>query len=335
MSAYAFNYIVTIHNKQDLIESVMVGLINNCGENSTIYPVLDGCTDNTEKIIDSLIEKNKNISIKKIYAPDVHEIKSINLALKQIPQEGKVLNIILQDDVILSDKNVEENLAKIYDNLGFENVGTLGFRHGTSLILDHRKKEVRETDLIESCFGTGMSSTVLAPYHLVERMVSIRSPECISSYVLENVGYLDEALAPYTWDNHDLSIRCLQKNLRNFVFALPFISDVQWGGMRENPHPELDRVQNRNKQYLYKKHFGFLVEFKKTKRYLEVRLAQPFLLPTISIDGSFVTMDMAKNYSLKRSQILNSKWKEFYIDVIRKRLRNLLYFSLRVRNLFK
>ncbi|QSH39033.1 glycosyltransferase family 2 protein [Candidatus Kaiserbacteria bacterium] len=334
MPSYTFNYIVTIHNKQDLIESVMMGLISSCGENSTIYPVLDGCTDDTEKIIDGLIEKNKNISIKKIYAPDVHEIKSINLALKQIPQKGKALNITLQDDVILSDKNLEENLAKIYDELGFENVGTLSFRHGTSLILDHRKKEVREKGLIESCFGVGMSNTILLPYHLVERMVSVRSPECISSYVLENVGYLDEALAPYTWDNHDLSIRCLKKGLRNFVFALPFVSDVQWGGMRTNPHPEFDRIQIRNKQYLYNKHHDFLMQFKKTNRYLEVRLAQPFLLTTLITDQSPVIIDVIKNYQLKRSQLLNSKWKEFYIDVIRKNLRDLFYTLLRVKRIF-
>ncbi len=47
-----FNYIVTIHNKEDLIEQVVNGILIAAGENSHIYLVLDGCTDGTEAVID-------------------------------------------------------------------------------------------------------------------------------------------------------------------------------------------------------------------------------------------------------------------------------------------
>ena len=45
-----FNYIITIHNKEDMIEQVMMCVLMCCRDNSHIYPVLDGCTDRTEDI---------------------------------------------------------------------------------------------------------------------------------------------------------------------------------------------------------------------------------------------------------------------------------------------
>ena len=49
---FTFNYIITIHNKEHLIRKVLNGVKNSMTENSVIYPVLDGCTDNTEHVID-------------------------------------------------------------------------------------------------------------------------------------------------------------------------------------------------------------------------------------------------------------------------------------------
>ena len=43
-----FYYIITIHNKEDLITDVLNGIKNNIS-NGKIICVLDGCTDDTEK----------------------------------------------------------------------------------------------------------------------------------------------------------------------------------------------------------------------------------------------------------------------------------------------
>ena len=77
-----FNYIVTIHNKEFLIERVIRSIIACCNENSFIYPALDGCTDNSELIIDKIIEENPSVNIVKVHTPDVHEILSINEGIK-------------------------------------------------------------------------------------------------------------------------------------------------------------------------------------------------------------------------------------------------------------
>ena len=98
-----FNYIITIHNKQDLIRDVLICVLMCCRDNSHIYPVLDGCTDQTEEIIDEIITTFSHIPITKVYMSNVHEILSINAGLRAANQEGDGYNIILQDDVMLRD----------------------------------------------------------------------------------------------------------------------------------------------------------------------------------------------------------------------------------------
>ncbi|HMO77685.1 MAG TPA: glycosyltransferase [Candidatus Paceibacterota bacterium] len=332
---YHFNYIITIHNKQDLIKEVLLGVIKSCREDSVIYPVLDGCTDDTEKIIDALAEEYKNIKIVKIYAPDVHEIKSLNIALRSIPQTENVLNITLQDDVILQDSNLEKNIITLYDQFGFENVGTVTFRHGATILLNNKLKQIEETDVTESVYGVGMTNQPIPSYSVVEKMVSVRSPECISSHVINTVGYFDEELAPYTWDNHDLSIRCLKNGLRNFVFAVPFISDVNWGGMRKNPHPELARVMKRNKEILYFKHKEFIEKFSQTIQFDALRIAKPFYLKNLPLSLA-KDLKLALNiYQNRRKQMLSNPYQRFFIDKIKKNLRSIIYLLISVKIYFR
>ena len=56
----SFNYIITVHNREDLIEKVLTSILLCSGQNSHIYAVLDGCTDRSEAIIDELLKNKKN-----------------------------------------------------------------------------------------------------------------------------------------------------------------------------------------------------------------------------------------------------------------------------------
>jgi hypothetical protein len=252
-TTYNFNYIITIHNKENLINDVISSVIQVCGKNSKIYPVLDGCTDRSEQIIDEIILKT-NVPIIKLYAPNVHEIKSINVGLRGSCQDGYGFNILLQDDVLLKEKDFEKNIIKIYDSIGYDQVGVLAFRHGVNVILNPTLEEIEETNVIESYYGHGFQKNILFPGMLVNRMIGVRSPECLSFGVVNKIGFMDENLAPYTYDNHDYSLRCLEKGFKNYVYSVKFESDVKWGGMRKNPHPDVESVMRRNRKYLYNKH---------------------------------------------------------------------------------
>jgi GT2 family glycosyltransferase len=252
-----YNYIVTIHNREDLIEEVLTSILISIGDNSHVYLVLDGCTDRTEAIIDCMLLDWMGLPVTKLYAPDVHEIRSLNIALGSISQEGEGFNILVQDDILLRDKDFEKKVAAIYRHFD-GNIGVLSFRHGANIALETAKGEIVETDLIESVYGQGMVDRPLEPGYAVARMVCMRSPQCISFKTVRTIGLLDERYAPYTYDDYDYGLRCLKTGLKNVVYALKIKSRVEWGGMRRSPQPGVAAIMKRNRQYVYTDHAEFI-----------------------------------------------------------------------------
>jgi glycosyltransferase involved in cell wall biosynthesis len=248
MSEPFFNYIITIHNKENLIHDVLVSILLCCGPNSTVYPVLDGCTDNTEKIIDELLHKYQGVPVVKLlYAPDVHEILSINTGLRAAPQEGDGYNIILQDDVILADLDFESKIKQLYA-WGGEKLGVVSFRMGANFAPDVLTSGLSTplTDFVENAYGHGITPDILLPGRFAYRTIPIKSPICIPTKIVREIGMMNENLAPYQHDDTDLAVRTTTAGYRNGVLALRFYSDVRWGGVRVNPHPELPTIEMRN-----------------------------------------------------------------------------------------
>jgi glycosyltransferase involved in cell wall biosynthesis len=252
-----FNYIVTIHNREDLIERVLTAILISAGVHSHVYLVLDGCTDRTEAVIDKMLLDWVGLPVTKLYAPDVHEIRSLNIALRIVPQDGEGYNILIQDDIILRDRALETKILAIYRHFD-RNIGVLSFRHGANIDLDSTRGEIAESDIIESIYGQGMVDVPLAPGYAATRMVCMRSPQCISFDTIRKIGLLDEKFAPYTYDDYDYGIRCLKAGLKNVVYALKISSRVEWGGMRRSPQPGVAAIMKRNRQYVYQDHAEFI-----------------------------------------------------------------------------
>ncbi len=245
---FKFNYIITIHNKEHLIKDVLLSVLLCCRDNSRVYPVLDGCTDKTEAIIDSIIEKYCNIPITKVYAPDVHEIMSINAGLRAANQEGEGFNIILQDDVVLADFTLEDKVSRLYNFLG-EDLGAVSFRLGANFkpAAETNSEPVPFNNYVESAFGHGLSNVkLLLPGHFAHRTIPIKSPICLPFRLVRSVGYLEERLAPYMHDDTEYAIRSINSGFRNGVFGIRFYSDISWGGTRSNPHPQMAAYTRRN-----------------------------------------------------------------------------------------
>jgi len=227
-----FNYIITIHNKENLIEQVVQNVIKCMHENSTLYTVLDGCTDTTENIIDKIIKLYPTFRIQKIYADDVHELKSINIGLKASNQQGNGYNIILQDDVILNGYDIEAQIIKLYDTM--PELGITSFRHGFNLSRKLLSKKVHffpSTDYIESILGHNPNPVdYLKLGYFTYREIAVKSPICIPYKVVQKIGYPDEIYAP--WDDIAYCYKASQHNFFNGVYALSFQSDVEWGTTR-------------------------------------------------------------------------------------------------------
>ena len=247
-----FNYIITIYNKENMIGQVLKNVVKCCRKNSTIYPVLDGCTDNSENIIDEIIKQYPKVPITKVYTNDVHELLSINAGLKAASHKGVGYNIILQDDVLMEDFDIEEKIANLYEQEG-ENLGYISFRMGANLKKNAltSREAVPYTDYIENTFGHGGGHIEMLPLgFLAYRTVPIKSPVCIPFKIVTEIGIYNEKLAPYGHDDIDLALRVINKGYYNAVYAIKFKSELEWGGTREEGHLVVDSIIERNMDYI-------------------------------------------------------------------------------------
>ncbi len=227
-----FNYIVTIHNSRWHLKKVLKALFAVKGKDSRVFCVLDGCTDGSERIVDKF-------GCQKIFTPDIRETLAINAALKAVPQDG--YNIILQDDVLMLDKDTERKILELYRR--FPDLGVVSFRHGGNLepgTLDNGKP-VPETDLIQSAWQPWLRNVpLLADGYATFRQVVYKSPICISSEVVNKLGGYDERFAPNAHDDTEYCIRAHKAGLRNAVVALKVDQPLKWGGTRRHKRQPKD-----------------------------------------------------------------------------------------------
>lgn len=250
-----FNYIVTCHNPEALIERVLLGVMTcRSRADSLIYCMLDGCTDGTRKKIENYRDKHDLKCLYIFETPDVHELLTINAGLSLARgaghMEGHGYNIILQDDVVLEEPDLEAIVSEAYAQHPY--LGYLSFRLGFNLGPDDPSNPyLIQCDEIESLYGAACAGATLWPYRLAWRAVVIKSPVCLPFFISRDLGY-DPALAPYGYDDVDMSLISSSLGYRNAVLSIPFQSDVRWGGTRRKDHPDIQPVVRRNAAYLRK-----------------------------------------------------------------------------------
>ncbi len=263
-----FNYIITIHNKAALLDAVLSGVERNCASDSVIIPVLDGCSDGSEDVVKRRA-KNSRCEYRITYAPDVHEIRAINIGLK-VADPGCV--VVLQDDVILKEDKLEARMLQLLKDHNFK-LGYVSFRMGCKIKRGSLHERLRlmiksrgqfkgpfigETNHIAAP-GDHCAHAVLADgyYSTTKVDVGIKSPVCFTPALLEICPRLDENLAPYCYDDFDMSLCALREGLSNILYPIPTLSELEWGGTRKSISFSQNawRIIARNKQYLYKKHF--------------------------------------------------------------------------------
>lgn len=267
-----FNYIITIHNKEKILERTLKGVESCSSKNSIIYPVLDGCTDRSEKIVQEFIKRtNRRIII--IKTPDVHELKSINVALRRI-RNG--FTICLQDDVILQDPDLEKKVENLYKKI--PSLGNVSFCRAVNLRRMSPLRQLRhsglhplfeECDLVKVVHDSCPNGKEVEYEEFVYRMVAVKSPICFPESAIKKVGIFDENLAPFAYDDHEYCLRLLKAGFKNGLFPLRFISKLEWGGTRKDKSfsRNLYRLQIQHNKYIWEKHGRFIEELSKIKTY--------------------------------------------------------------------
>jgi hypothetical protein len=255
-----FNYLITVHNRERMIRDVLWGILLGAGPDSRIYVVLDGCTDDTEGVIDRFTSYYANVPLTKVYMSDTHETLSINAGLIAAIADGRMtehgFNVILQDDVILADRDFESGILRLYRTMGAR-LGVVSLRYGANFcpdILDDTNPRLQLEDGIESAYGVGMSAEPLMPGQFAYRSMPIKSPICVSGNVLGDIGLLNPDFAPHTYDDTDLDIRAIQAGYFNGVFCTRWYSDVRWGGTRQNSEASMNAAADKNAALIRRLH---------------------------------------------------------------------------------
>lgn len=268
--ALEFNYVVTIHNQEKLLPAVLAGVLNCAGREARLILVLDGCSDSSEKIAEEFAATcGRDCRI--LRAPDVHEIKSINLALAQA-KPGYC--VILQDDVVLQEPGLEALVDALCERhhraLGYisfrlaADVRPGGFAEWLRVVVATRSGH--GFPMVQDFNHAGGISEVLPCARVdyatfAQRMVGIKSPVCLTPELRRVEPYLDERLAPYCYDDVDLSLRALKRGLRNGVFPIHFQSKLDWGGTRRDSSFAGRRgqfIRARNRRIIWQKHGAFI-----------------------------------------------------------------------------
>ncbi|QDC41247.1 glycosyltransferase [Candidatus Methylopumilus universalis] len=258
-----FNYIVPIFNKEDILPLTLEGLDRCASKNSKIYTVIDGCTDRSEEVVDTFI-KNTGRDVIKIHMPNVHMLRSVNAGLKLV-ERG--FSVIMQDDIILDDESFESKISDLYHRMG-PRLGIVSLRLASNVksasMVDRIKMRtimpmISETDFImneadNQEFKVGDNEKF---YH---RMSAINGPNIIPWSVKSKIGLLDEALAPYGYDDPEYCLRAMKEGFVNGLFPLRFKSDVAWGGTRRSKKflSEVRRIHCRNRKYIWDKHGDYI-----------------------------------------------------------------------------
>lgn len=264
--------ILTIHNKEWLINEVIDSIFNTTIGEYELIIVLDGCTDNTESVVSETL-KDKDVNYKLLFAPNVFETKANNLGLKSANGD-KV--IIVQDDMIIKEKGWNQRMQKPFD--AFDDVFAVTSRTAHDWDFNPSTQHLGMKEDLDNCWCDICIHTNHADRSNISRDIfAVRSsvnrgPLMIDHEDLKKLDYLDEEFSPQDMDDHDLMYR-MHKKLGKVCgcYWIDYESKDEWGGTRISGSPAswLLKANHKNMKLFYDRHKDLIhLEYQKENRRL-------------------------------------------------------------------
>ena len=217
--------ILTIHNKSNLIEKIINGLVSTVSNNVQEYIfVIDGCTDNSLEIV-SRISKTIKVKCIIIETANLYETRANNVGLKNATQPYVV---IIQDDMLLMEQNWDKRLLKPF--LEFNDIFAITARTSCRMNINGEW-----CNIIEGPVGCnyGKESKISRDYVYIDQVVN-RGPLMFDNKKLEILGYFDETLPGV--QGCDDCILCLEAYIkykwRCGCYWIGYYSPLEWGSTR-------------------------------------------------------------------------------------------------------
>jgi glycosyltransferase involved in cell wall biosynthesis len=237
--------LLTTHNKEDMIEPVCYGIINNISElTKEIIVVFDGCVDKTEEIVKSILN-DLTIKIKYVYTDDVFELKANNAGLKEVTSDYVIL---IQDDMIIKEKDFDKRMLKPF--ITFDDVFAV-----TSQTAHNNKISGGSVVTIDSADRReGYPRDKFAV-----REIANRGPLMYDYKDLIKLNFYDEYLSPNSYDDHDISYRAYKELGKvSGLYWIEYDSDPSWGTGRQKNQTIHSNAHHRNSRIIVERHSDVL-----------------------------------------------------------------------------
>jgi len=249
--------ILTVHNKDWLIDSVVNGIIENTTGEYELIITFDGCTDNSESVVYDCFNGKDKLFIPG-HTPNVFETAANNYgALKAV---GEYV-IIVQDDMIIKEYGWNERMEKPFN--AFDDVFAVTARTAHNWKINTNSKHLNMEENLNDCWcdiclHTDHADRTNTPRDEFAVRASVnRGPLMINHDDFYTLGYFDMNFCPQDMDDHDLMYR-MHTELGKVCgcYWIDFESKDEWGGTRASgsPAPWLYEANHKNMKIFYERH---------------------------------------------------------------------------------
>lgn len=238
--------LLTIHDKEWLIEKVVRSLLDNFSDLVTEFIIVfDGCKDKSEEIVKNVLNYVTNIKIVYLYANDVFETKANNIGLKCITNPYVVM---IQDDMIVTEKDFDKRMLQpfiVFDDVFAVTAQTTHNNYFDGNTFFH-------VDAVNNP-NRGEPHALRDVFYI--REISNRGPLMYDVRDLQKLNFLDENFAPYSYDDHDISYRARKElNKVSGLYWIDYLSKPEWGTGRIKNQSISYQSHRKNEKIIVLKH---------------------------------------------------------------------------------
>lgn len=264
--------ILTIHNKAWLIDRVLHGIFENSRDDDyELIIVIDGCTDNSESVVESFCELHKpsRVPMKILHAPNVFETKANNLAARSASGETIV---IVQDDMVIKENGWLSRMRKPIRE--FSDIFAVTARTAHNWVYNTSNAHERLDVELDNCWcdillHVDHANRKNTPRDVFAIRESVnRGPLMIRHDVLQKMDYFDEKFSPQDMDDHDLCYRTYKSlGMRSGCYWIDFDTQDEWGGTRVggSTAPWLLKANHKNMKIVWNRHRDLILSDKKNE----------------------------------------------------------------------
>jgi glycosyltransferase involved in cell wall biosynthesis len=214
--------ILTVHNKEKTVGTILDGILSNSSNfTTTVVVVLDGCTDDSKRVVEESIKArtDRRIALRLIETNDVWETRANNAGMRLAETDYVT---IIQDDMLIKHPAWDHALLDVFSSRELFAVSGRA-SHDFSL----RNGQFAPENLSGREFPLGIRSLLgravgrfmlkLRPFWIYRfwgpvavALAVNRGPLMLRRDLLLQLGYLDEAFAPFELDDLDLCCRAFK-----------------------------------------------------------------------------------------------------------------------------